>query len=159
MRINGRTTHLTAALTLAVVTSALGQAPAAAPDGMHTVAAGSIAWADAAIPGFAPGMKIAVIDGNPDAAGPYTVRLSFPNGYRFPPHFHPGAENVTVLSGVLQLGMGEQTDDSKLKSYGPGDFLYIPSPMPHFGGAKGQTVVQLHGQGPFAINLVNKPTM
>jgi quercetin dioxygenase-like cupin family protein len=159
MSLNHHTILLIAGLGLATVTPAFAQEPAAAPDAMRAVAASSVAWGDAAIPGFAPGMKLAVIDGDPNAAGPYTVRLSFPDGYRFPPHFHPGTENVTVLTGVLQLGMGEQTDDSKLKSYGPGDYLYIPSPMPHFGGAKGYTVVQLHGQGPFAINLVNKPTM
>ncbi len=34
-----------------------------------------------------------------------------------------------------------------------GDFLYIPARMSHPGGAKGVTVVQLHGTGPFAINL------
>jgi uncharacterized RmlC-like cupin family protein len=61
---------------------------------------------------------------------------------------------VTVLSGAVQLGMGGRVDDAKLKTYGPGDYLHIPATMPHFGGAQGATVIQLHGQGPFAINLV-----
>jgi quercetin dioxygenase-like cupin family protein len=106
------------------------------------------------VPGFDPGMKIAVIDGNPDASGPYTLRLSFPDGYRFPPHFHPNVENVTVLSGTFLLAMGKKVDDTKLEAYAPGDFLHIPAEDPHFGGARGETVVQLHGPGPFKINLV-----
>lgn len=157
--MNHRTLKLLAGLGLAAVAPAFGQAPAVAPDAMRATAASSITWGDAAVPGFAPGMKIAVIDGNPDVAGPYTLRLAFPDGYGFPPHFHPSTENVTVLTGNLRLGMGGETDESKLKSYGPGDYLYIPATMPHFGSAKGYTVVQLHGQGPFAIILASKPAM
>jgi len=151
-------------LALAVVsggaasTAALAQA---APGGMagamdvSAVPAASITWTDANIPGFAPGMKMAVVNGNPDAPGAlYTLRLSFPDGYRFPPHWHPMAENLTVLSGTLLLAMGERTDESKLKAYGAGDYLNIAGSKPHFGGARGATVIQLHGQGPFAINLV-----
>jgi hypothetical protein len=40
----------------------------------------------------------------------------------------------------------------------PGDYLRIEGKHPHFGGAKGATVIQLHGQGPFTIELVQKPT-
>ena len=121
---------------------------------MRAVAANAITWSDADIPGFAPGMKIAAIQGNSAEAGPYTLRLSFPDGYRFPAHWHPMAEHLTVLSGTLQVAMGERADETKLKAYGPGDYLYIPATHPHFGGARGVTVIQLHGQGPFAINLV-----
>ena len=129
------------------------QAAAPAVDAMSMVAANSITWVDANIPGFAPGMKMAVVHGNPDASEPYTLRLSFPDGYRFPSHWHPQAENLTVLSGTVLLAMGERADDAQLKAYGAGDYLYIPGTKPHFGGAKGSTVIQLHGQGPFAINL------
>jgi quercetin dioxygenase-like cupin family protein len=100
-------------------------------------------------------MKIAVIHGDPNAdSGMYVIRLQFPDGYMFPPHWHPMAENLTVLSGTFLLGMGEKTDNSKLVTYKPGAFLYVPGKMPHFGGAKGATVIQLHGQAPFKIELV-----
>ena len=132
-----------------------------APGGMagaldiSAVPVASIIWTAANIPGFPSGMKMAVINGNPDVPGAlYTLRLSFPDGYRFPPHWHPMAENLTVLSGTLLLAMGERTDDSKLKAYGAGDYLNVAGSKPHFGGARGATVIQLHGQGPFAINLV-----
>jgi hypothetical protein len=51
--------------------------------------------------------------------------------------------------------MGERVDEARLKAYSAGDFLGITAKKPHFGGARGATVIQLHGQGPFAINLVN----
>src|SRR5207247_3429740 len=114
--------------------AALGQAAGGAMAGamdMSVVTAGSITWTDAKIPGFAPGMKMAVVNGNPDAAGaPYTLRLSFPDGYRFPAHWHPKAENLTVLSGTLLLAMGERTDESKLKAYGAGVSRNISASTP-----------------------------
>lgn len=64
------------------------------------------------------------------------------------------AENLTVLSGTFMLGMGEKPDTSKLATYRPGAFLYMPGKMAHFGGAKGATIIQLHGQAPFKIELV-----
>lgn len=104
--------------------------------------------------GFEPGMKIAAIHGDPSLADqPYVLRLSFPDGYRFPPHYHPKAENLTVLSGTFLLAMGKKADESQLQSYAAGDFLYIPPEDPHFGGAKGETVIQLHGVGPFEVLL------
>jgi uncharacterized RmlC-like cupin family protein len=109
------------------------------------------------VPGFKSGMKIAAIHGDPNAeSGMYVIRLQFPAGYTFPAHWHPNAENLTVLSGELQLGMGEKEDTSKLVSYKPGAFMYIPGKMPHYGGAKGEMVIQLHGEAPFKIELVNK---
>ncbi len=79
-----------------------------------------------------------------------------PDGYRFPPHWHPMDEHVTVLFGTLTLAMGESVDDSKLKAYATGDYLYLLATHPHFGGARGATVLQI--RGPFAINLVAAST-
>jgi len=99
-------------------------------------------------------MKIAVLSGDPNATtGSYVIRLQFPDGYNFPAHWHPMAENLTVLSGSFTLGMGNKTDTSKLVTYSPGTFMSIPPKMAHFGGAKGVTVIQLHGEAPFKIEL------
>jgi len=130
----------------------------AAPMAMANVqmlANSALTWSDFAPPGFDPGMKLAVLSGDPGAKGPYVVRLQFPAGYRFPVHWHPGVENLTVVSGTFQLGMGNTADWNALKSYAPGDFLYIPPKHAHFGGsaAQGPSVIQLHGQGPFQVIL------
>ena len=109
------------------------------------------------VPGFDPGSKIAVLHGNPAGKGDYTLRLQFPDGYRFPVHWHPGGEHLTVLSGTFLLGMGNTADPTALHTYGPGDFLYIPARHAHFGGATGTTIIQLHGEGPFEIKLGAPP--
>ncbi|MGI8498242.1 MAG: SgcJ/EcaC family oxidoreductase [Gemmatimonadaceae bacterium] len=113
----------------------------------------AISWTDLVVPGFPPGTKMAVLHGDPSGKGDYALRLQFPDGYAFPVHWHPGGEHLTVLSGTFLLGMGNSVDASALKTYAPGDFLYIPGRNSHFGGARGVTVIQLHGTGPFAINL------
>lgn len=123
-------------------------------DGNMALMSGSaIQWGDLKVPGFDPGAKIAVIHGDPAGEGDYTIRLQFPDGYHFPLHWHPKAEHLTVLSGTFLLGMGTKEVRGTEKTYAPGDFLYLPAKNTHFGGAKGITVIQLHGMGPFAINL------
>jgi hypothetical protein len=124
-----------------------------AKDSMIAVVGKTVAFGPIEVPGFPTGLKIAAISGDPFAEGPYTIRLSFPDGYKFPAHWHPNDENVTVLSGTFLLGMGSQPDDAKLKTYEAGDFLFMPATHPHFGRVRGATVIQLHGQGPFVINL------
>jgi quercetin dioxygenase-like cupin family protein len=120
---------------------------------MEVRPASGLKWGDLVVPGFDAGAKIAVLNGDPAAAGPYTLRLWFPAGYQFPVHWHPGTENLTVVSGTFLLAMGNSPDRSAQKAYAPGDFLYIPGRMSHHGGASEPTVIQLHGIGPFAINL------
>jgi quercetin dioxygenase-like cupin family protein len=85
-------------------------------------------------------------------AGGFVLRLSFPDGYQIPVHWHPMGENATVLQGSLSLGVGNTFDASALHTYGVGDFAYLPSLQSHFGQAHGATIVQINGRGPFAIN-------
>jgi len=136
-------------------TTPLAAAPAMASDvaNVQMASNAAVTWSPLSVPGFDPGAKIAVLHGDPASNGDYTLRLQFPAGYRFPVHWHPGGEHLTVLSGNFQLAMGNTADWSALKTYGPGDFIYLPARHAHFGGAQNETVIQLHGQGPFAINL------
>ena len=148
-----------AALAWTAPAAAQQQAPATDTTGnlIETRTAG-LEWAPITPPGFEPGTEIAVVRGDPTAAGePYVIRLRFPDGYRFPPHWHPVPENVTVLEGTFLLAMGEQADESGLRRYQQGDFLFMHPRNPHFGGAEGQTVIQLHGAGPFEIVTVGTP--
>lgn len=124
--------------------------PASEVTDMEIRATQGLTWTDLVVPGFPSGGKMAVLHGNPGAKGDYTLRLQFPDGYEFPLHWHPGGEHLTVLTGSFHLGMQGET---AARDYAPGDFLYIPGRMAHFGGARGMTVIQLHGEGPFAINL------
>ena len=146
------------ALALALPLGALGaQDTTAAADSMVALRAADVKWGPVESPGFAPGLEIGVVAGDPSKAGPYTLRLRFPAGYAFPPHWHPMAENLTVVSGRFFLGMGGKRDDAARKEYGPGDYHLLPGRMPHFGRVEGPTVVQLHGMGPFEIKLAEQP--
>ena len=100
------------------------------------------------------GAQMAVMYGNPNGAGTYTLRLKLEDGPKVGAHWHPDAERVTVLSGTLLFGIGDKVDMSKAKAYPAGSFLFIPSPLHHFAIAKGDTIVQVTGSGPFKMNMV-----
>jgi len=122
---------------------------------MKAVTGSALTFTPLSVPGFAEGMTMAPMVGDPSVADQaYTLRLKFPAGYRFPAHFHPKAENLTVISGTFLLAMGKDESAAQTK-YAPGDYLFIPPTMPHSGGADVETVIQLHGVGPFEIILAN----
>lgn len=105
-------------------------------------------------------MQLAVVQGNPMLAGsPYTLRLSCTDGTKIAPHWHPTAENVTVVKGTFAIGMGSKWNDAALKELPAGSFASAPARMRHFAMCKGDSVLQVHGIGPFVVNFVeaNKP--
>lgn len=113
-----------------------------------------VTWAPAP-PSLPAGAKAAVLEGNPKEAGPFTMRLSLPDGYRIPPHSHPAAERITVIQGTFQLGMGDKFDGSALNSMPVGSYTSMQPGTHHFVQAKGKTIVQLNGIGPWKLNYVN----
>jgi quercetin dioxygenase-like cupin family protein len=106
-------------------------------------------------PFLPPGAKIAVLAGDPGKAGEFTLRLALPDGYKIPAHHHPTTENVTVISGEFHVGMGDKLDPNQALLLPSGSFGSLPAQMNHYAWAKGRTVVQVHGEGPFAITYVN----
>jgi anti-sigma factor ChrR (cupin superfamily) len=115
-----------------------------------TIAPDAVKWNP-----LAPGIQISALAGDSSKPGPYTVRLKFADGARVAAHWHPEDENVTVLQGTLLAGMGEKYDTAGLHEFPTGSFVLMPKEMRHFAAARGETVVQLHGNGPFVINYVN----
>ena len=113
-----------------------------------------VKWGDPP-PIFAAGAKMAVLEGNPGKAGQYTVRLQMPDGYKIMPHWHPTVEKVTVISGEFHAGMGDKLQDEGSVTLPVGSFVSLPAHMHHFAWAKGETVVQVHGAGPFILTYVN----
>jgi quercetin dioxygenase-like cupin family protein len=106
-------------------------------------------------PSLPAGAKAAVLAGDPSKAGPYVIRVQLPDGYKVPPHWHPTDENVTVLKGTLMVGKGEKFNASASQALPTGSFMSMPKEMRHFAWAKGETIIQVHGIGPFEINYVN----
>ncbi|HWO38325.1 MAG TPA: cupin domain-containing protein [Candidatus Acidoferrum sp.] len=102
------------------------------------------------------GCDLAPVSGDPNADGePFVLRLRCVDGAKIPAHWHPTDENVTVLKGTFLVGMGETFDESKLEPMNVGNFVAMPKEMRHFALAKGETIVQVHGAGPFKVNWVN----
>ena len=98
---------------------------------------------------------MAVLAGDPEKKGLFVVRLKTPSGYKIPAHQHPTAEAVTVISGDLHYGMGDKLDEKKGIELHPGGFGEAPARMNHYAWTSEATVVQVHGQGPFALTYVN----
>ena len=113
-----------------------------------------IQWKDgpASLPA---GAKIAVLEGDPSKEGFFTMRLLLPDGFKIPPHWHPKVEHVTVISGTFNVGMGDKFDQTATREMPAGTFGFWPAEMKHFAWAKGETVLQLHGTGPWMITYVN----
>ena len=100
-------------------------------------------------------IQLAVVQGNPMLAGaPYTVRLSCTDGTKIAPHWHPTTENVTVVKGTFAIGMGSKWDTTALKDLPTGSFASAPARMRHFAMCKGDSILQVHGIGPFVVNFV-----
>jgi quercetin dioxygenase-like cupin family protein len=103
-----------------------------------------------------PGAQLAVVEGDPTAAsGDYTIRVKMPDGYKIAPHTHPKRENVTVISGTLKVGMGDQFDEGKMMSFPAGSFAFLDPEMHHYASASGETVIQIHGMSPVKFNYIN----
>ena len=118
------------------------------------VNAADLKWG-AAPPAFNAGAQMTVIDGDPAKAGPFVIRAKFPAGFKVMPHWHPTDESVTVISGTLAAGMGEKWDDAAMKTFTAGAFARMPKKTPHYVQAKEETIVQVHGTGPFTLTYVN----
>ena len=101
------------------------------------------------------GALIAVLEGDPGREGPFVFRLKLPDGYRVPPHTHPKTERVTVISGTFNIGMGDIFDQHATQPMPAGTYGFWQSGMVHFVWAKGETVLQFHGMGPWSIHYVN----
>jgi quercetin dioxygenase-like cupin family protein len=114
----------------------------------------SINWGPA--PAVLPaGAQLGVVEGDPTREGPFTMRLRMPDGYRIPPHFHPVEERVTVVQGTFHVGMGERFDATAMNALSVGTYAQLSPGTRHFARAEGETIIQLHGQGPWRLIYVN----
>ena len=135
---------------LVVAFLALGQPPA-----QERVPPDRLRWNDgpASLP---PGARYTVLEGDPAKEGPILLRIKLPDGFRIAPHTHPKDERVTVLSGTLFLGTGEAFDEKAAGELPAGSYGKTAAGTPHFGWVKGETVLQLHGTGPWGVEYLNR---
>jgi hypothetical protein len=150
---------LSVTLILLTISAASGQSGAATGDGQMQNKMGlftptEVRWEQGPA-SLQKGAKMAVLEGDPAREGPFTMRLWLPDGFEVAPHWHTQVEHVTVISGVLNFGMGEKFDRGATREMPAGSFGYWPVGMRHFAWAKGETVLQLHGRGPWTVTYVN----
>lgn len=118
------------------------------------VPADTVKWGPAP-PALPPGAQIGVLEGDPGQKGAVPLRLHFPANYTIPPHWHSMTERVTVLSGTLQVGMGDTLDRQRSQALQVGGFASLPAKMHHYAWTATPTVVQISLEGPFDIYYVN----
>jgi len=145
---------LAIALSMLVSVTASRTAPAAEPHQQLFINPDQLKW-DAAPPSLPKGAMVSVLSGDPHKPGPFVIRLMAPPNYTIPPHWHSKAESLTVISGMLYLGDGDQLDRAKAHALIPGGFHYLPARAHHYAFTKSATIVQIHGEGPFDIIYIN----
>jgi quercetin dioxygenase-like cupin family protein len=150
-----RTSSVMAAVAFSLATAA-GAEMADLPyhgKGHITLNASDLEWKDVA--SMAPGAKIAIIEGDLSKKNPFTLRLRLPANYRIDPHVHPAYERVTVLSGTLNFASGDKFDREKTQTLKPGGVAIMPPGAPMFGYTNEETIIQLHGNGPWGIEYLS----
>lgn len=130
------------------------QVPAQHAGGDHQMTTpAELKWApSAALPA---GAQIAVIQGPLNEAVPFIARVKFPANAKVGAHWHSAIEHVTVLSGVMNMGTGDKLDTSKTRAFGPGGVTIMQPGTRHFAWFGEETVIQLHGVGPWTVTYVD----
>ncbi len=106
-------------------------------------------------PGFPKGAQIILLRGDLSQAVPYTIRFKLPDGFVIPAHWHSTDEEVTVLSGTLNVGLGDKVDKAQSTALTAGGFQIVPANAHHYVWASGETIMQLDGMGPRTTVFVN----
>jgi quercetin dioxygenase-like cupin family protein len=101
-----------------------------------------------------PGARLAVLSGDPTAPVKTTMLVSMPNGYRLPPHYHPGYEHVEVREKTLLAGMGDKVEPKQTHALAAGDSATAPGGMHHYSIAKAHTLMEVTFEGPYTITYV-----
>jgi quercetin dioxygenase-like cupin family protein len=125
-----------------------------AQDAMKVVTADTpLKWVDsAALP---KGAQVAVMIGDPTKSEMIATRVKFPTNYFAPPHTHPFAESITVISGSLGHGMGDKVDKAS-EMLKPGTFIAVPAKHPHYvWTGPEETIIQVQYIGPSGLDYVN----
>lgn len=66
----------------------------------------------------------------------------------------PKDEQLTVLSGTFILHMGDSLD-APAHDLEAGAYHFLPGKMHHAAEARGETVLEVHGVGPFDIHYLD----
>jgi uncharacterized protein DUF481/ChrR-like protein with cupin domain len=107
-----------------------------------------------------PGVEVALLSGDPGKKdSPFVFRVRYAAGHALRPHWHTVDEHVTVLAGVFNIGMGDRWDSTAMHAMRAGSYMFLGRREPHFFRVEGQTVLQVHGIGPFETIFLDSSTV
>jgi len=104
--------------------------------------------------GAPAGLQTAIAEGNPQAAGPFTMMLRLSDGVWIPPHFHNVDKRLVVIKGELLMGHGNAIDAATTTALKAGGVAVMPANTSHYEGGRGETIVALIANGPFTTTMV-----
>jgi quercetin dioxygenase-like cupin family protein len=153
-----KTTRVTAFLTLMLCMSACDQPQIGEfnfPEGtlQHAVISDEIEWKPCP-PNLPPDCEIAVLEGNPQAPGLFTLRFRVNSDFFMPPHTHPKDERVTVISGQMSVAFGADASHEDAKQFRSGDYYVNARGAVHLVWADESTEIQITGFGPWEAHFV-----
>jgi hypothetical protein len=106
--------------------------------------------------GANPGVRSAVLAGDPAKPGLYVVLAKWLPGNMSRPHWHPNDRFITVLSGTWWVGTGETYDPDRTVAMPAGSFVTHFGKQVHYDGAKdGEAVLLIVGEGPATATPVS----
>lgn len=106
--------------------------------------------------GPATGLQTAIVEGNPQAAGTFTMMLRLPDGVWIQPHFHNVDKRLVVVKGELLMGHGDVVEAAKASGLKIGGVAVMPANTHHYEGGRGETIVALIATGPFTTTMIGK---
>ena len=107
------------------------------------------------VPVYGEGRLIEDVEGDRNKQGAsYVIRIINDDGTIVPPHRHPEDEHITVIQGTWYLGAGERFDRGVLEEMPIGAYARVPRGMAHFAWSRGETIIQVHGIGPFRTDFL-----
>src|SRR5712691_2807343 len=127
---------------------------AMAQDKLPRLPPDALAWKDN--PAFPKGIQIATLPGDPTKAGEVVVlRIKFPANSRIPPHTHPYAEVVTLISGTIWSSAGEKFE-KKGDMLKAGSLWVYPAKHAHYAWTENEeAILQVQFIGPGGIHYIN----
>jgi hypothetical protein len=146
------TARISGVLLLALSMIAIGAAASPDPAVLSYKMPADLKWTESA---SYPGLKSAVLYGDPNKPGPYAVRNRFsPNSFSRP-HFHPNDRYILVLSGTWWVGTGDKFDPASTTPMPTGSFVVHYAGKVHYDGAKdGECEILIYGEGPATATRV-----
>ena len=106
------------------------------------------------------GAEVVVLAGDPfnqkKAGVPFVFRVKHKDGFELKNHWHPMDERITIITGTMLLGTGDEfkTDPAHVTELPAGSYAFMPKIMRHYFVTRGETIAQFEGIGPFRMTFV-----